>query len=145
MSDEYNCHLEVPTQPLAPDCLTSLILNSVKGVKKYCQFKLLIQDVLRATSIDYLLHGHYLSTNVPNLSVTCNISSNVKVSKGCSSCLYNFPCDCALHTSNLTFSTCRHPCENTPSIKPALLGFTVKDRHGGFGHDSWYLHVNVYP
>ena len=42
MSTEYNCHLEVPTQPLAPtDCLTSPILNSVKGVK------LLIQDVLR--------------------------------------------------------------------------------------------------
>ena len=50
MSDEHNCHLEVPTQPLAPtDCLTSLILNSVKGVKKYCQFKLLIQDVLSPT------------------------------------------------------------------------------------------------
>ena len=44
MSNEYNCHLEVPTQPLAPtDCLTSLILNSLKGVKKYCQLKLLNQ------------------------------------------------------------------------------------------------------
>ena len=21
---------------------------------------------------------------------------------------------------------------------------TFKDRHGRFGHDSWYLHVNVY-
>ena len=29
------------------------------------------------------------------------------------------------HRSNLTFSTCLHPCENTQSIKPALLGFTV--------------------
>ena len=50
MSDEYICHLEIPTQPLAPtDCLTSLILNSVKGVKQYCQFKLLIHDVLSPT------------------------------------------------------------------------------------------------
>ena len=125
MSNEYNCHLEVPTQPLAPtDCLTSLILNSVKGVKKYCQFKLLIQDVLSPTRIDYLLHGHYLLTNVLNLSVTCNTSSNVQVIKECSSCLY-FPCDCTLRTLNLTFSTHRHPCENTPSTKPALIGFTV--------------------
>ena len=129
MSNEYNCHLEVPTQPLAPtDCLTSLILNSVKGVKKYCQFKLLIQDVLSPTRIDYLLHGHYLLTNVLNLFVTCNTSSNVQVIKGCSSCLYNFPCDCTLRTSNLTFSTHRHPCENTPSTKPALIGFTVNLR-----------------
>ena len=83
MSKEYNCHLEVPTQPLAPtDCLTSLILNSVKGVKKYCKFKLLIQDVLSPTRIDYLLHSHYLLTNVLNLSVTCNTSSNVQVIKG---------------------------------------------------------------
>ena len=111
MSNEYDCHLEVPTQPLAPtDCLTSLILNFVKGVKKYCQFKLLIQDVLSQTRIDYLLHGHYFLTNVLNLSVTCNTSSNVQVIKGCSSCLYNFPCDCTLRTSNLTFSTRRHPC-----------------------------------
>ena len=21
----------------------------------------------------------------------------------------------------------------------------IKDRHGGLGHDSWLLHVNVYP
>ena len=126
MSNEYNCHLEVPTQPLAPtNCLTSLILNSVKGVQKYCQFKLLIQDVLSPTRIDYLLHGHYLLTNVLNLSVTCNTSSNVQVIKGCSSCIYNFPCDCTLRTSNLTFSTRRQPCENTPSTKPALIGFTV--------------------
>ena len=126
MSNEYNCHLEVPTKPLAPtDCLTSLILNSVKGVKKYCQFKLLIQDVLSPTRIDYLLHGHYLLTNVLNMSVTCNTSSNVQVIKGCSSCLYNFPCDCTLCKSNLTFSTHRLPCENTPSTKPALIGFTV--------------------
>ena len=69
MSNEYNCHLEVPTQPLAPtDCLTSLILNSVKGVKKYYQFKLLIQDVLSRTRIDYLLQSHYFLTNVLNLS-----------------------------------------------------------------------------
>ena len=60
-----------------------------------------------------------------NLSVTCNTSSNVQVIKECSSCLYNFPCDCTLRTSNLTFSTHRHPCENTPSTKPALVGFTV--------------------
>ena len=84
MSNEYNCHIEVPTRPLAPTvCLTSLILNSVKGVKKYCQFKLLIQDVLSPTRIDYLLHGHYLLTNVLNLSVTGNTSSNVQVIKGC--------------------------------------------------------------
>ena len=126
MSDEYNCHVEVPTQPLAPtDCLTSLILNSVKGVKQYCQFKLLIQHVPSPTRVDYLLHGHYLLTNVLNMSVTCDTSSNVQVIKGCSSCLYNFPCDCTLRTSNLTFSTHRHPCENTPSTKPALIGFTV--------------------
>ena len=126
MSNEYNCHLEVPTQPLAPtDCLTSLILNSVKGVKKYCQFKLLIQDVLSPTRINYLLHSHYLLTNVQNLSVTCNTLSNIQVIKGCSSCLYNFPCDCTLRTSNLTFSTRRHPCENRQSTKPALIGFTV--------------------
>ena len=88
MSNEYNCHLEVPTHPLAPtDCLTSLMFNSVKGVKKYCQFKLLIQDVLSQTRIDYLLHGHYLFTNVPNLSVTCNTSSTFQVIKGCTSCL----------------------------------------------------------
>ena len=126
MSDEYNCHVEVPTQPLAPtDCLTSLILNSVKGVKQYCQFKLLIQHVPSPTRVDYLLHSHYLLTNVLNMSVTCDTSSNVQVIKGCSSCLYNFPCDCTLRTSNLTFSTHRHPCENTPSTKPALIGFTV--------------------
>ena len=104
MSNEYYCHLEVPTHPLAPtDCLTSLILNSVKDVKKYCQFKLFIQDVLSPTHIDYLLHGHYLLTNVLNLSVTCNTSSNVQVIKGCSSCLYNFPCDCTLGTSHIPY------------------------------------------
>ena len=126
MSNKYNCHLEVATQPLAlTDCVTALILNSIKAVKKYCQFKLFIQSVLRPTHIDYLLHGHYLLTNVQNLSVTCKTSSKVKVIKGCSSCLYNFPCDCTLRTSNLTFSTRRYPCENTPSIKLALLVFTV--------------------
>ena len=25
------------------------------------------------------------------------------------------------------------------------LGYVKKDRHGGFGRDSWYLHVIVYP
>ena len=98
---------------------------SIKGVKKYCQFKLFIQSVLRPTCNDYLLQGHFLLTNVQNLSVTCKTSSNNKVIKGCSSCLYNFPCDCTLRTSNLTFSSHRHPCENSQSIKPALIGFTV--------------------
>ena len=47
MSNEYNCHLEVATQILAiTDCVTALILNSIKGVKKYCQFKLFIQSAL---------------------------------------------------------------------------------------------------
>ena len=120
MSNEYNCHLEVAPQPLAlTDCVTALIFNYIKDVKKYCQFKF-CTIYIRPTLFDFLLHSHYLLTNVQNLSVTCKTSSNVKVIKGCSSCLYNFPCDCTLHTSNLTFSTLRYPCENSPSIKPAL-------------------------
>ena len=67
MSNHDTCQLEVATQPLQPaDCPTALILNSV--VKAYCQFKMLIQSVPSPPHIDYLLHGHYLLTNIPSLS-----------------------------------------------------------------------------
>ena len=129
MSNDDTCHIQEATQPLTPtDCVTALILNFIMGVKKYCQFKLFIQSVLRPTRIDYLLHCHYLLTNVTNLSIICNNSSNVKVIKQCSSCLYDFPCDCTLRTLNLTFSTRLHPCANTHRLKPELLGFTVNLR-----------------
>ena len=73
MSNEDTCHMEVATQPQGPtDCVTALILNSIEDVQKYCQFKLIIQSVLSLTHIDYLLHGHYLLTNVPSLSVICH-------------------------------------------------------------------------
>ena len=103
MANQDTCQIEVPTQPLEPTvCATALILNSIMGVKKYCQFKLIIQSVLRPTRTDYLLHVYYLLANVPSMSVICNNYSYVKVIKGCSSCLCNFPCDCTIHTSNLT-------------------------------------------
>ena len=105
MSNQNTCQLDVATQPLQPiDCPTALILNSISGIKTYCQFKLIIQSVPSPPHIDYLLHGHYLLTNIPSLSLICKNSSgsNVRVIKGCSSCLYNFPCHCTIGTSNFT-------------------------------------------
>ena len=49
-------------------CHTAFILNSIMGIKNYCQLKLIVQSVLSLTHVDYLLHGHLL-TNVPSLSV----------------------------------------------------------------------------
>ena len=58
MSNEDTCHIEVATQHLPlTDCVTALIFNFIKDVKKYCQFKLFIQSVLRPTRIDYLIHS----------------------------------------------------------------------------------------
>ena len=113
MSNHDACQLDVATQPLQPaDCPTALILKSVSGVKAYCQFKLLIQSVPSPPHIDYLLHGHYLLTNIPSLSVICKNSSksDVRVIQGCSSCLYNFPCHCTIRTSNLTLYIGFHAC-----------------------------------
>ena len=72
MLNQNTCQLGVATQPLQPiDCPTALILNSISGVKTYCQFNLIIQSVPSPPHIDYLLHGHYLLTNIPSLSLTC--------------------------------------------------------------------------
>ena len=36
-------------------------------------------------------------------------------------------------------------CNNFLSELTGTVPERFKDRHGGFGRDSWYLHVNVYP
>ena len=136
MSNHDTCQLEVAAQLLQPaDCPTALILNSV--VKAYCQFKMLIQSVPSPPHIHYLLHGHYLLTNIPSLSVICKNSSksNVRVIQGCSSCLYNFPCHCTIGTSNLTLYTGFHACAYKRSSKVHLVGFTV--------NLGFFQHVNM--
>ena len=50
-------------------CHTAFILNSIMGINNYCHLKLIVQSVLSLTHVDYLLHGHYVLTNVPSLSV----------------------------------------------------------------------------
>ena len=76
MSNQNTCQLDVATQPLQPiDCPTALILNSISGIKTYCQFKLIIQSVPSPPHIDYLLHSHYLLTKIPSLSLICKMSS----------------------------------------------------------------------
>ena len=138
MSKHDTCQLDVATQPLQhADCSTALILNSVSGVKAYCHFKLLIQSVPSPPHIDYLLHGHYLLTNIPGLSVICKNSSisDVRVIQGCSSCLYNFPCPCTIRTSNLTLYTGFHGCAYKRSSKVHLVGFTV--------NLGFFQHVNM--
>ena len=138
MSKHDTCQLDVATQPLQPaDCPTALILNSVSGVKAYCHFKLLIQSVPSPPHIDYLLHGHYLLTNMPSLSVICKNSSisDVRVIQGCSSCFYNFPCYCTIRTSNLTLYTGFHGRAYKRSSKVHLVGFTV--------NLGFFQHVNM--
>ena len=138
MSKHDTCQLDVATQQLQPAyCPTALILNSVSGVKAYCHFKLLIQSVLSPPHIDYLLHGHYLLTNIPSLSVICKNSSisDVRVIQGCSSCLYNFPCHCTIRTSNLTSYTEFHGRAYKLSSKVHLVGFTV--------NLGFFQHVNM--
>ena len=146
MSNQNICQLDVATQPLQPtDCPTALILNSISGVKTYCQFKLIIQSVPSPPHIDYLLHGHYLLTNIPSPSVICKNSSrsDFRVIKGCSSCLYTFPCHCRICTSNLTLYTGFHGCAYEHSSKVHLVGFTVN--LGCFQHFNMSLAKLIDP
>ena len=117
----------LPTYLIVSNTYINLILNSISGVKAYCQFKLLIQSVPSPPHIDYLIQGHYLLTNIPGLSVICKSSSgsDVRVIRGCSSCLYNFPCHCTVRTSNLSSYAGFHGCAYKRSSKVHLVGFTV--------------------
>ena len=120
MSNQNTGQLDLATQPLQSiDCPTTLILNSISGVKTYCQFNLIIQSVPSLPHIDYLLHVHYLLTNIPSLSLICKNSSrsNVRVIKGCFSCLYNCPCHCTIRTANFILYTGFHGCAYKNSSK----------------------------
>ena len=47
-----------------------------------------------------------------------------------------------MHMPGAQVSKSMHPAAKTCTQG---AGCTLKDRHGGLGRDSWYLHVNVYP